>query len=106
MNIRNSIRRLHPVHWLPMTKVRRLRWHLARATRSYRRAMAKARMEGANQDTRDEIQHGYWAETDELHQELEALRTKRLVRQANHLDVQTPRIPWKEQRDEYWVQGN
>src|SRR5690242_1160045 len=106
MNIRSALRRLHPMRWLPMTKVARLRWHLARVTRSYRRAMAKARKKGAKQDIRDGIQHGYWAETDELYQELETLRTNRLMRHAYRLDVETPPRPWKEQRDEYWVQGS
>ncbi len=70
--------------------------------------MAKARREGVSQDKRDEIQHGYWAETDELHQEHEALRTQRLLRQARRLDVPYVQPPWhsEEQRNEYWVQGN
>ena len=108
MNVRALIRRLHPLRWLPMSKERRLRWHLAKATRSYRRALAKARKEGASQDTRDEIQHGYWHETDEIHEELETLRTNRLLRQAHRLDVVYPEIPWhsEEQRNEYWVQGS
>src|SRR2546428_89351 len=106
MNIRNPLRRLHPVRWLPMTKVARLRWHLARATRSYRWTMAKARKEGANQDARDGIQQGYGAEPDNPSQELEPPPTNRLIRHASRLDVETPPRPWKEQRDEYWVQGS
>jgi len=68
--------------------------------------MAKARKAGASQDQREEIQQGYWAETEELQQELEALRTKRVLRQAHRLDVSYPPIPWKEQRNEFWIQGN
>jgi hypothetical protein len=91
-----------------MSKERRLRWYLARATRFYRRDLAKARKENADKDARDELQHGYWAETDELQQELEALRTERLVRQAHWLNVLYSPIPWhsEEQRNDYWVQGS
>jgi hypothetical protein len=91
-----------------MSRIQRLRWYLARASRAYRRDMAKARKEGASQGKRDEIQHGYWAEIDELHEELEALRTKRLLRRAHRFDVPYPQPPWhsEKRRDEYWVQGN
>lgn len=108
MRMRDLLRRLHPVRRLPMPKDQRLRWHLARASRSYRRDMAKARKQGASQDTRDGIQHGYWAETDELDQELEQLRTKRLLRMAHRLDVPYPQPPWHSevQRNEYWAQGD
>jgi hypothetical protein len=70
--------------------------------------MAMARAEGASRDKREEIQQGYWADSDELSQELETLRTKKLLREANNLDVPYAPIPWRsdEQRDEFWVQGN
>lgn len=62
-----------------------------RLARSYGRDVARAREEGANQETLDAIQHGYWAESDALHQELEELRTSKLLRKANRPDVHTRR---------------
>lgn len=108
MNLLALLRRLHPSRWLPISKLQRLRWHLARAARSYRRELAKARKNRATQDQRDEIEQGYWAESNELHQEIEALRTKRFLRRANRLDVLYPEIPWhsENRRNEYWVQGS
>jgi len=104
--VRTLLRRLHPVRWLPMPKTWRLRWYLARANRSYDREVKKARQKGATRDALEGIQQGWWADTDELNEELEELRTRRLLRQAYRLDVPVPLRPIEQQHNEFWEQGH
>ncbi len=104
--MRDLLRRLHPVRWLPVPRTWRLRGHLRRANRSFDREITRARQKGASRDQLEGIQQGWWAETDELNEELEALRTRRLLRQAYRLDVPVPPRPTEDHRDEFWVQGS
>jgi hypothetical protein len=70
--------------------------------------MNKARKKRATRDQLEKIQQNLWAETDELREELEELRTRRLLRKAYRLDVAYANPPWHsgDQRDEYWERGH
>lgn len=102
------LRTLHPVRWLPMPKTRRLRWQLARINRAYERDKENAKKARASRDQLEEIQHGWQSETDEIREELDALRTRRLLLKAYRLDVPVLHRPWhtEEHRNENWEQGH
>lgn len=90
-----------------MPRLWRLRWQLARAERLWNRDMEKARERKVGREKLEEIQLGWWADTDEIREEMETLQTRRLLRKAHRLDVPYPHRPvGNQQKDENWVQGS
>jgi hypothetical protein len=82
-------------------------WQLSRVNRIYDRETKKARKAGATAEQREEIQQGWWAESDELGEDLEALRTRRLTRKAYRLDVAVPHRPSRSgEENESWGHGH
>ena len=75
--------------------------------RGYRKAIARARAEGADHEKRQEI-HSEWADDyHTLEEEYEAIYSRRLVRRAIRLRVPVPDYPRNEEReDEHWRQGH
>jgi hypothetical protein len=68
--------------------------------------MKRAKKRRANRDQVEGIQQGWWADTDELNEELEAITTRRLLRKAYRLDAPVPTRPSEQQGDEVWIQGH
>ncbi len=81
-----------------------LRWDIRATDRYYRMAIAKAKTANEVQSLRAEWQAD--GRMDE--EELEAIRTQRILRRAGRYDIVPPDIPYNSEmeRDDFWERGH